>query len=152
MFDPSKLTVSLAEGARPDGPPMPRRYTLTHSDRTGMLFLTIDRNFDRRALAKLQVRLMRDEVLGEWVVDHQGARLELHMRAQGWPFLFGTSAMRRRIFRSYRELVLAALCHGDAAFLAANPSLYDAEVVAVFHLRGDGRQSESWGTVANAVL
>jgi integrase len=38
---PEKLHVSLAEGSIADGPVTPRSYTLTHSDTTGDLFLTI---------------------------------------------------------------------------------------------------------------
>lgn len=38
---PEKLHVGLAEGSIADGPVTPRCYTLTHSDTTGDLFLTI---------------------------------------------------------------------------------------------------------------
>jgi hypothetical protein len=144
-LDVSRLTVSFAEGTQPDGPLTPRRYTLTHSDRTGRLFLSIGPDFDRRALCKLQVRLMGDEVLGEWAVDEQGPRLDLHMRAQGGLPLFGTATMRVRIFRGYRPLVVATVCQGDAALLAAHPQLGDAEVVAIFHWRGRRQQREPWG-------
>jgi hypothetical protein len=68
MFDAARLRVGFAEGTRPDGPLNPRRYTLTHSDRTGDLFLTIGPDYDQRALRALQVRLERDEVLGDWVL------------------------------------------------------------------------------------
>jgi hypothetical protein len=144
-FDASKLHVTFAGSARPGGPLTPRRYTLTHSDRTGDLYLTIGSDYDRRALRALQVRLMRDEVLGEWVVADRGPRLELRMMAQGGIPLFGTGAVRRGIFARYRPLVLAALRRGDGGLAAAHPEMDDAPVLAHFTWR-DGRvDAEPWG-------
>ena len=141
--------MTFADGATPNGPLSPRRYTLTHSDRSGALFLTIGAAFDRRALRSLQVRLMRDEVLGEWIHadrrDGREARLELRMAAQGGVPVFGTVNARVRIFRSYRSLVLGALAHGDAELLAAHPWLAQAPVVAVFHRREGQEEREDWG-------
>jgi len=145
MFDASRLRVGFAEGTRPDRPLNPLRYTLTHSDRTGDLFLTIGPDYDQRALRALQVRLERDEVLGDWILAAEGPRLELHMTAQGGLPLFGTGAMRCGIFRRYRPLVLAALRHGDRALTAAHPGLDAAPVIARFHWRGERQESEQWG-------
>lgn len=144
-MDASRLHVTFAEGTRPDGPLTPRRYTLTHSDLTGRLFLSIGPDYDRRALRTLQVRLERDEVLGEWVLGEDGPRLDLHMAAQGGLPVFGTGAMRCDIFRRYRPLVLEALRYGDRAFADAHPELDDAPVVAWFRWRHGRVQSEPWG-------
>ena len=145
MFDASKLHVKFAESALRAGPITPRRYTLTHSDRTGDLFLTIGLEYDRDALRRLQVRLERDEVLGEWVLADDGPRLELHMRAQGGLPVFGTGALRRDIFRRYRPMVLGAMRHGDGVFAEAHPELDQAPAVARFHWRDDRRDTEPWG-------
>ena len=146
MFDASKLHGKFAEGVQPAGPLTPRRYTLTHSDRTGDLFLTIGREYDRDALRGLQVRLERDEVPGEWVLTDDGPRLDLHMMAQGGLPVFGTGAMRRDIFRRYRPMVLGAMRHGDGALSEAHPELDEAPVIARFHWRDDRRDAEPWGT------
>jgi hypothetical protein len=57
-----KLHVRFAAGTTPDGPVSPRRYTLTHSDATGDLYLTIGADHDLRQLRGVQARFMRDEV------------------------------------------------------------------------------------------
>jgi hypothetical protein len=145
MFDSTKLHVTFAEGTGPDGPLTPRRYTLTHSDRTGELFLTIGPEYDRRALRALQVRLERDEVLAEWVVTEKGPRLELHMMAQGGLFLFGTGAMRRQIFSHYRPMVLDAMYYADRSLAAAHPGLDEAPVIARFRWRDGRADDEPWG-------
>lgn len=135
MLDEAKLHVKLAEGARRDGPLAPRRYTLTHSDRSGDLYLTIGADYDRAALRALQVRLERDEVLGEWIVTEHGPRLDLHMTAQGGLPFFGTARMRCAIFRHYREMVLEALQRGDRGLREAHPEVAGAPIVACFHWR-----------------
>ena len=145
MFDASRLHVSFVDATRPDGPLTPRRYTLTHSDRTGHLFLAIGAEHDGRALRALQVRLERDEVLGEWVVDEQGPHLDLHMMAQGGLPIFGTGKMRCNIFRHYRPMVLGAMRYADAVLAAALPELDDAPVSARFHWRRGRVESEPWG-------
>ena len=151
MLDESRLHVTFAEGTRPDGPLTPRRYTLTHSDLTGDLFLTIGPDYDHQALHALQVRLERDEVLGDWALAADGPRLDLHMMAQGGLPIFGTGAMRCNIFRRYRPMVLEALGYGDRAFTEAHPELDDAPVVARFHWRRGRVESEPWGRWGKAL-
>jgi len=145
VFDTSKLHVAFSAGCAPDAPLTPRRYTLTHSDATGDLFLTIGAEYDRAALGSLQVRLERDEVLGEWVSDAEGPRLVLTMKAQGGLPLFGTGAMRCNVFRHYRPMVLAALRHGDRLFTQAHPELAEAPVIARFDWRDGRDDTEAWG-------
>lgn len=49
-LNPKKLHVTFKNGTKPDVPLIPRCYTLTHSDFTGMLYLAIAADFDRAAL------------------------------------------------------------------------------------------------------
>ena len=65
-LQPDKLHVQFARGTAPDGPVVPRRYTMTHSDTTGDLFLTVAAKYNRKQIAGWYTRLMRDEVLAEW--------------------------------------------------------------------------------------
>ena len=148
MAEQDRLHVRFLEGADEEQPVAGRRYTLTHSDRTGELFLSIGSDYDEDALRSWQVRLERDEVLGEWTRDDEGWVLELHMTAQGGVPLFGTARMRCDIFRHYRPLVLRALSSGDAAFLRAHEELADARIVACFHWRGERSQCEPWGRLS----
>jgi hypothetical protein len=144
VLDPARLQVTSLPGAGREDPLTPRRCTLTHSDLTGHLFLSIGEDFDEAALRTLQVRLQRDEVLGEWVVD-DGPRLDLHMAAQGGLPVFGTARMRVGVFRRYRDLVLDALRSGDSAPSAAHPEVRDAPVMAHFHWRRRREEREDWG-------
>lgn len=60
-LNPDKLHVEFRPGVTMTEPVNGRKYTLTHSDITADLFLTIGLQF-----AYDKVNTMRDEVLAEW--------------------------------------------------------------------------------------
>jgi hypothetical protein len=149
MTEADRLHTRFLYGVDAEGPVAERCYTLTHSDRTGDLFLSIGSHYDDDALQSLQVRLERDEVLAQWARTDRGWTLELHMMAQGGLPLFGTGSMRRDIFRHYRPLVLRAIGRGDREFLEAHEELAEAPVIACFHWRRGRTECESWGRLAD---
>lgn len=60
-LNPEKLFVEYRPGVTATEPVMGRKYTLTHSDETADLFLTIGLEY-----AYDKINKMRDEVLAEW--------------------------------------------------------------------------------------
>jgi phosphatidate phosphatase PAH1 len=60
-----KLHVVFKDNVKADGPIVPRCYTLTHSDFTGDLFLSIGASYDLKQISGIYTKLMRDEVLAE---------------------------------------------------------------------------------------
>jgi hypothetical protein len=146
---PQKLHVRFAEGAAPDGPPAPRRYTLTHSDTTGDLFLTVGSAYDKQQIAGLYTRLMRDEVLAEWREDEDGPALHVFCHVSGG-LAFGLAGWRYAIFRQELPLVLEAFRYGDREFIEAHPELDGAHIRVHFHSsRRRYHRLERWGTPAN---
>lgn len=143
-LNPQKLHVNFAKGVNPSGPVTLRTYTLTHSDSTGELFLTIGSQYDKRQISGWYTRLMRDEVLAEW---HFGEKpeLQVHCHVSGG-LVFGSAGWRDSIFRRHLPMVLEAFCYGDREFLEANPDLTRAQIRVLFHAsqkRYD--QVEDWG-------
>jgi hypothetical protein len=148
-LDPEKLHVRFASGTAPEGPVTPRRYTLTHSDATGDLFLTIGADYDRRQIAGWQTRLMRDEVLAEWVDDEEGAALHLHCHVSGG-LVVGWARMRDAIFRRELPLVLEAFRFGDRRLFEAHPELDEVPIQVHFHAtRARYDRTEPWGVPAD---
>ena len=92
-LQPGKLHVRLGAGLTAEGPAMPRRYTLTHSDTTGDLLLAVGLDYDRRQISGWYTRLMRDEVLAEWREDDDGPALHVHCHVSGG-LVFGTAGWR----------------------------------------------------------
>jgi hypothetical protein len=148
---PEKLHVTFTGQAAPDGPLIPRRYTLTHSDRTGDLFLTIGADYDRQQLSDWYTRLLRDEVLAEWLDDDAGSELHVHCHVSGGLAL-GPSAWRIAIFRRELPLVLEALRYGDAQFFERHSALDSAPLRVHFHaVEARYNVVERWGVPADWV-
>jgi hypothetical protein len=146
---PDKLHVTLAGDVEAGGPPLPRRYTLTHSDRTGDLFLTIGRDFDRRQISGWYTRLMRDEVLAEWRQDENGPALHVHCHVSGG-LVLGSAGWRYDIFQRHLRQVIEAFRHGDRQLLAAHPALDQAPIHVHFHARQSRYDKvEGWGKLGD---
>lgn len=147
-FDPHKLHVKFDEGMRTSSSGIPRCYTLTHSDRTGDLFLTIAPTYDDDQISGWYTRLMRDEVLGEWQRSDLPC-LHLHCHVSGG-FVFGPAKWRDAIFKHHLPLVLDAICYGDRVFLHENPDLQSAEIWVHFHAKqANLDRVKTWGTIAD---
>ncbi len=143
-LDPRKLHVTFAPRVSPQGPVVPRAYTLTHSDSTGDLFLTVGPAFDRRQIAGWYTRLLRDEVLAEWRIEDP-ARLDVHCHVSGGLAL-GPARWRFGIFRSHLPTVIEAFRYGDRGLFVAHPELDEATVWVRFHSsRARYEISEEWG-------
>ena len=148
-LNPEKLHVQFADGVTSEGPATPRHYTLTHSDATGDLFLTIGPDYDQQQLGEWQVRLMRDEVLAEWRDDEDGPGLHAHCHVSG-ALSFGPAGWRYAIFRRELPLALEALCFGDQRLFETQPYLKRAPVWIHFHAKQPRyNRTERWGTVAD---
>lgn len=152
-LDPNKLFVTHQPGDRPAERSAseiePRRYTLTHSDMTGDLFLSIGHDYDQAQLSGWQTRLMRDEVLAEWKAGRTGPELHVHCHVSGG-LIFGGARWRYQIFQRHMRQVLEAFRHGDRELIEDHPDLDDALVYVHFYAPGtpfDGE--EHWGVLGD---
>lgn len=144
-LNPEKLHVQLAPGTTSEEPIAPRCYTLTHSDGTGDLYLTIGADYDRKQISGWYTRLLRDEVLAEWRTEENGPALYVHCHVSGG-LVVGPARWRYEIFRRELPLVLEALRFGDRALFGAHPELDQAPVWVHFHaVRPDYDRREPWG-------
>jgi len=127
---------------------IPRRYTLTHSDSTGDLFLTISPEYDENQISSFYTRLMRDEVLAEWVKNEENAyELHLYLHVSGG-FCFGWAGLRDRIFRHHLPLVLEALKFGDKKIYENLPELEESLIIVHFQSRNKRYcKDESFGII-----
>ena len=144
-----KLQVTYSTGIQRDHLVMPRRYTLTHSDITGNLFLSIGPDYDRAKISGWQARLMRDEVLAEWLHGEGRVALHVHCHVSGG-VLFGSAGMRDGIFRRELPLVLEAFRSGELDLYRAHPELDDAPILVHFHAKQSRYDVvEQWGRPAD---
>jgi len=147
FLDPEKLHVSYLAGASPDGPLTSRRYTLTHSDRTGRLYLTIGPDYNFKQISGLYTRIMRDGVLAEWKSDGDPS-LNVYCHVSGG-LVFGKASWRDSIFRQELPLVLETFRYGDRFLFEAYPRLDNAQIWVHFESTDPAyRKSEAWDTPA----
>ena len=148
-LQPGKLHVRLSADLIAEGAVMPRRYTLTHSDASGDLLLTIDQEYDSKQISGWYTRLMRDEVLAEWRDEGNGVALHVYCHVSGG-LVFGTAGWRYAIFRRELPLVLEAFRHGDRQLFEVHPELDYAPIEVRFRShRRRYRRRERWGTPAD---
>ncbi|MCL7749578.1 staygreen family protein [Halalkalibacter alkaliphilus] len=129
MFDPQKLTTNLIPPATFVQPIQGRKYTLTHSDITGELFLDIGTNYNYKAIDWD----MRDEVLAEWQID-QLNRVSIVGKAHvdEGQFTKEQSKFRYNIFRKEMSTALKGMFYGDKKFLTNYPTLLNAPIYIMY--------------------
>ena len=139
-FIPEKLSVEFREGITATEPICPRRYTLTHSDTTEQLFLTIGKKY-----AYDKTDAMRDEVLGRWIKKRKGCFFYANLHIDG-QFNSKVTAIRNYVFRRELPLALEVIRYGDNNFFRAHPEL-DSSPIIVFFMSINPKYSriENWG-------
>jgi len=141
-FNPEKLSVEYMDGVTTTEPIIPRRYTLTHSDVTGDLFLTIGNHY-----AWKKTNPMRDEVLGEWNSDGISIYYCVFIYIDNGQFQPTIAAKRNEIFRRELPLALTAIKYGDRFLFSAFPHLAQAPIIINFmSAYPQFARQENWGS------
>jgi len=148
-LNPAKLYVELLDEITPAELIIPRCYTLTHSDSTGDLFLTIGKTFNTAQISGWYTRFMRDEVLAEWQITDSEIILLVHCHLSGG-FVLGSASWRYQIFQRELSLVFEAFRYGDRHLFIAHPELDQALIKVKFNTINPGDQRiEDWGYMKN---
>lgn len=140
-LNPCKLYVEFRNGVTITEPIIGRKYTLTHSDITANLFLTVGLQF-----AFDKVNAMRDEVLAEWRTNQESPILYVYVYVDGQ---FGpmVSAVRNAVFRRELPLALEAIRYGDRNFFAVHSDLDNSPIWIHFDSTNpEYNRLEYWGT------
>jgi hypothetical protein len=141
-FNPEKLTTEYVDGVTAVGPVLPRRYTLTHSDFTSELFLTIGVHYE---WSKINHQ-MRDEVLGEWKTDGGPLSYCVYLQIDQEPYNQAVSARRYEVFRRELPLALEAIRYGDRGLFDRHPELDQAPILVNFmSVFPQLARQENWG-------
>jgi len=126
-FDPNKLQTTFLEPMTPYGPIEGRKYTLTHSDYTAMLFLTIAKEYDYSAINQR----LRDEVLGTWDIYDNSYRLFLYAYI-GDDLNYYASKAKYNTFKRHMNMAIQAILYGDRELLKKYPDLTKAPIYLKF--------------------
>lgn len=126
-FNPDNLETTFIEPITPFGPIENRKYTLTHSDETSMMFLTIANFHDYDSINKL----MRDELLGSWKISEDGSyRIYFYAYVGGADFI--SASIKYAAFKYHMKLALEAIFYGDRDLFINNPDLVNTPIFVKF--------------------
>ena len=103
-----------------------RKYTLTHSDDTGMMFLTVSNEYDYIAINYD----LRDEVLGTWKTYDDSYILFFY--AYIGDLNYSDALYRYNIFKSHMNSALQAIIYGDRMLLSKYPELLNTPIYIKF--------------------
>ncbi len=143
-FNPEKLFVTYTGGVTATEPVIPRCYTLTHSDVTGDLFLTIGIQY-----AWGNINSMRDEVLGEWQQSGRGNSFYycVYLHIDQGEHSVTVATKRNKIFKRELPLALTAIRYGDRPLFNKYPHLDQSFIIVNFiSAYPQFARQESWGT------
>ncbi|MGM0901022.1 MAG: staygreen family protein [Bacillota bacterium] len=127
-FNPDRLNTTYIPPVSTFGPLGGRKYTLTHSDETGELFLTIGKKYDLGAIDPN----LRDEVLAEWQTRNGEYLLLAKVYVSGGEYDKKFSQVRYMIFKKELTLALTGIVYGDQQFYINNPWLLDCPILVHF--------------------
>lgn len=125
-FNPSKLAVTYS-GVTVFGPIYLRRYTLTHSDKTGDLFLAIDSHNPCQELTPVG-----DEVLAKWAYSGGIYSLQTTVLVADTAVSRIEAQKRYNIFIQELPLALEAIRYGDSTFFSNHHELDYAPIFVHF--------------------
>lgn len=139
-FKPEKLFVTFKNGVQEIGPIIVRTYTMTHSDETEDLFVTVGLVYDYDKITNV-----RDEVLAEWVKENGKYKVNVYVHLDGENNDEETK-IRDKIFRNELPLALTAIRYADRKIFTENKELDNAPITVYFNSRlKEYNKIEDWG-------
>ncbi len=130
------------DGVTATDPVIPRRYTLTHSDNTGELFLSIGLFYNWE-----KINPLRDEVIGEWLQYGTSLFFYVYVHIDQGEYSPSISSKRNEIFRRELPLALHALKYGDRLLFKKYPCLGQSPIIITFmSAYPQFAKQESWVT------
>lgn len=123
--------------------PIKRKYTLTHSDETGMRYLYINDRFAEEEYDKLM-----DHVVAQWHYENHKYALRVYCFLECPVSKYNVSE-RCQIFKRHMSRAIKVILFGDQQYIMANTGLLQADI-EVYYMLDAGRiyLEEECGLVA----
>ncbi|MPM06694.1 hypothetical protein SDC9_52997 [bioreactor metagenome] len=143
-LNPQKVFVQYRGEINPYEPIMLRKYTITHSDLGGELFVFVAENY-----AEDQITKMRDEVRVSFEHAEKGYQLIGEVLVDGKD-VKGNAYIRNKIFYSEMPTALQALRQGDRFLFHKDPAL-DSTPVFIHFISGSPTYDKTYdfGVIGN---
>lgn len=126
-LNPNMLETTFIPPATKLSPVNGRKYTLTHSDDTGMMFLDIGIVYNYLAINQD----LRDEILGKWVLLDDNSYILFFYIFVG-DSDYETASNRYNIFKSHLNSALQNIVYGDRYLLEKHAELVNTPIYIKF--------------------
>lgn len=126
-FNPKKLETNFILPATKTWPICGRKYTLTHSDETAMMFLDVGIEYNYSAINPN----LRDDVLGKWTLLDDNTYI-LFFYANVEVDDFNKAKKKYSIFKDHMEMALMAIFYGDIEFFKNYSCLMNTPIFVKF--------------------
>lgn len=126
-FNPDKLETTFVEPMTPYGPIEGRKYTLTHSDETGMMFLDIAGEYNYKVINQD----LRDELLGTWKPLDDSIYSLIFYAFVGYTDYY-TALGKYNSFKFHMDLAIQAVLYGDRELINKYPRLLNYPIYVKF--------------------
>lgn len=123
----NQVYIEFREPATALSPLADRKYTMTHSDDTGDLFVVIATDY-----AEDRINPTRDEVRLEWTVIKDTPVLYGEVLIDGEGIAVGNAEIRDTIFKREMPIALQTIYHADGQLFNANPELRETPIFIHF--------------------
>ncbi|MEG1002689.1 MAG: staygreen family protein [Clostridium sp.] len=129
VINPQKVFTEYRDKVTKVSPIKGRKYTMTHSDETADLFVTVGLNYAEDRIDKI-----RDEVKLEWIEEDGKLILygEVLIDGEG---ISGNERIRNNIFMKEMPLALQSVRYGDRELFKNNEHL-DCAIILI-HFKSD---------------
>ncbi|MEG2109396.1 MAG: staygreen family protein [Clostridium sp.] len=129
VINPQKVFTEYRDKVTKVSPIKGRKYTMTHSDETADLFVTVGLNYAEDRIDKI-----RDEVKLEWIEEDGKLILygEVLIDGEG---ISGNERIRNNIFMKEMPLALQSVRYGDRELFENNEHL-DCAIILI-HFKSD---------------
>lgn len=125
-FNTNKIETTFIAPITLDSPIEGRKYTLTHSDDTGIMFLTVANEYNYSAINQD----LRDEIIGTW--KRYSSFYNLFFYAYVGDLDYIDALNRYNIFKSHLTLALQAIIYGDRELLNKHKELLNTLIYVKF--------------------
>ena len=127
-FQTEQVSVTYIPPMTLLGPLEGRKYTLTHSDLTGQLFLSIGCEID-----SLKINWeMRDEVVADWRMVNGQYVFTAYAHISNGDFDEAKAAARYEHFKKMMPVALHGIIHGDQTLFTYYPWLLNSPIYVQF--------------------
>jgi len=129
-LDPLLLPITYESSSIITDFDLPRKYTSTHNDDTGEIYISIGHEYNTTLLSSVEARIRESQVIGEWIKKND--QYEIHLKVQVSTKINPNAVIRNEYICKELGLVLEGIAFAETALLKLHSYLMNAKIYIHF--------------------